>query len=49
MKPLHTTSEEAGTTLRALGRWLVNLNQVYQQLRPYFARPEPYQHVQLYL
>ncbi len=50
MKHLHhTTPEEAGPTLAAIGRWLVSLNQLSQRLRPHFARPEPYQHVQLYL
>ena len=50
MKPLHhTTLEEAGTTLGAIGRWLVSLNHLHQRLRPYFARPEPYHHALLYL
>src|SRR5260221_685445 len=45
----HTTPEEAGPTLGAIGRWLVSLNQLHQCLRSHFARPEPYQHVLLYL
>jgi SRSO17 transposase len=45
----HTTPEEAGPTLGAIGRWLVSLNQFHQCLRSHFARPEPYQHVLLYL
>ena len=50
MKHLHhTTPEEAGPTLGAIGRWLVSLNQLHQRLRSHFARPEPYQHVLLYL
>lgn len=50
MKHLHhTTPEEAGPTLAAIGHWLVSLNQLYQRLRPHFARREPYQHTQLYL
>src|SRR4029434_2822410 len=50
MKPLHhTTWEEAEPTLATFSRWLMSLNQLHQQLRPHFARPEPYQHVLLYL
>ena len=50
MKHLHhTTPEEAGSTLGAIGRWLVSLNQLHQRLRSHFARPEPYQHALLYL
>src|SRR5215470_19198526 len=50
MKLLHdTTAEPVETTLSALGRWLVRLNQVHERLRPHFARPEPYQHALLYL
>ena len=45
----HTTPEEAGPTLGAIGRWLVSLNQLHQRLRSHFARPEPYQHLLLYL
>jgi SRSO17 transposase len=50
MKPLHpTTPEPVGTTLGALGRWLMSLNQLHQRLRPFFARPEPHHHALLYL
>ncbi len=50
MKPLHhTIPDHVGTTLSAIGRWLVSLNQLHQRLRPYFARPEPYQHALLFL
>src|SRR6266516_928496 len=45
----HTTSEEAGTPLLAIGRWLVSLDQLLERLRPHFARPEPRHHARLYL
>lgn len=32
-----------------MGRWLVSLHHLHQRLRPHFARPEPHQHVLLYL
>src|SRR5438132_5321253 len=50
MKPSHhTTADPVGTTQLPLGRWLMGLQQLHQRLRPYFARPEPYQHSLLYL
>jgi SRSO17 transposase len=50
MKPSHhTTPDPVGTTQIHRDRWLVRLQQLHQRLRPYFARPEPYQHVLLYL
>jgi SRSO17 transposase len=50
MKLLHdTTAEPVEPTLATLGRWLANLNQLHQHLRPFFARPETYQHALLYL
>jgi SRSO17 transposase len=50
MKPSHhTTPDPAGTTGLPLGRWLRGLQLLHQRLRPYFARPEPYQHALLYL
>jgi SRSO17 transposase len=50
MKPLyHTTAEEAGTPLLAIGQWLLSLDQLLERLRPHFARPEPRHHARLYL
>ncbi len=50
MKPSHhTTPDPLGTTRSPIGRWLMNLHRLHQRLRPYFARPEPYQHALLFL
>jgi SRSO17 transposase len=42
-------SQEVGAPLPAIGQWLVQLDQLLERLRPYFARPQPYQHTRLYL
>lgn len=50
MKPSHhTTPDPVGTTRNSIGRWLMHLHRLHQRLRPYFARPEPYQHALRYL
>jgi len=50
MKPLHhTPPDPVGTTLSAISRWQVRLNQLHQRLRSHFARLEPHQHAWLYL
>jgi SRSO17 transposase len=50
MKPLHhTTPDPLWSIQGAVGRWLMSLNLLHQRLRPYFARPEPYQHALLFL
>ena len=47
--PYSSTPESAGTSLAQIARWPVRLHQLHQRLRPYFARPEPYQRALLYL
>ncbi len=50
MKPSHhITPDPVGTTRSPIGRWLMSLYQLHQRLRPFFARPEPYQHTLLFL
>ncbi|BCL79110.1 transposase [Ktedonobacteria bacterium brp13] len=44
-----TTSEEAGPSQQEIGRWPLALFILHRCLAPYFARPEPYQRVLLYL
>jgi len=45
----HTTPEQAGLTLGAIGAWAMSLLSLHQRLAPYFARPEVRQHALLYL
>ena len=45
----HTTSEQSGPTLGAIGSWTMSLLHLHQRLRPHFARPEVHQHALLYL
>src|SRR5947209_20272504 len=50
MKPsYHITAEQAGPSLAAIARWPVSLQQLHERLRPWFARPQPYQLALLYL
>ena len=45
----HTTPEEAGPTLGAIGSWPLALIDLHERLAAYFARPEPRRHALLYL
>ena len=45
----HTTPEQAGPTLGAIGSWPLSLLQLHQRLTPRFARPEARHHALLYL
>jgi len=45
----HTTREEAGPTLGAIGSWPLALIDLHERLAAYFARPEPRCHALLYL
>jgi SRSO17 transposase len=45
----HTTAEQAGPSLGAIGAWALSLRQLHQRLASHFARPEVRQHALLYL
>lgn len=45
----HTTPAQAPATLAEMAQWPPRLQQLHQQVRPCFARPEPWQHALLYL
>src|SRR2546425_1718991 len=45
----HTTPEEAGPTLGAIGSWPLALLDLHQRVAASFARPEPRHHALLYL
>ncbi len=47
--PHHTTPDEAGPTLGAIGSWPLSLIQLHERLSPHFARPEPRRLSLLYL
>src|SRR5437868_7642544 len=50
MKPSYSsTPEPAGTSLAQIAGWPLRLSELHQRLRPFFARPEPYQLALLYL
>src|SRR5712692_690151 len=50
MKPLqHTTSTQAGLSLREISTWYERLRQLHARLRPHFARPEVHQQALRYL
>ncbi len=50
MKPPYPiTAQSAGTSLAQIAGWPLRLSQLHERLRPYFARPEPYQLTLLYL
>ena len=45
----HTTPAQAPAILAEMVQWPSHLQQLHQQMRPYFARLEPWQHTLLYL
>jgi len=45
----YTTSEQAEHLLSEISRWPGRLRELYERLRPRFARPEAFQHALLYL
>lgn len=45
----HTTSMPVGPMLREISGWHQRLRQLHERLRPYFARPEVFEHTLLYL
>jgi SRSO17 transposase len=47
--PQHTTSEQAGPTLRQISGWHEELRELHARLRPHFARPEVHQQALRYL
>ena len=47
--PQHTTSVQAGPTLREISRWHDHLRELHARLRPHFARPEVHQQALRYL
>jgi SRSO17 transposase len=48
-QPQHTTSAQAGPSLREISGWYERLRQLHARLRPHFARPEVHQQALRYL
>src|SRR3989442_15121225 len=50
MNPSYSSPPEpVGTSLAQIAGWPLRLSQLHERLRPFFARPEPYQLALLYL